>query len=539
MTSPDRGSLPAAAIDLLGRVALTANEASSSDSAILRTLELLIDYFGCPFSQAWEVGAQGEVGRVITPPTSVAASVAEATDGQLAPEFAAELVAEACASGPVWLVNGVPDVPSSIAADASWGAAFAVLLSEGPAVVLAVFGASTIPAELHTSGLQLLGLIGTELGHVLSRERNQARAGAHTRALEAEIARRTAELVSARNAAVAADRARSAFLTAISHDLRTPIHSCLAAAQIAASEPDSDQAALLATVQASAQELLERLDEIVALAKPRPQEQLHPVAARVPTVLAHALSAYDSVMVDSLGTVNVDFDPSLDQEVLLQKAGFLRVVDALFAFFMTVRDGGRIALSLSFADNLLQLAIADCPDPDQRSAWSLVAQAVESVHGTIDVGAETTAPGVRNVRIMIPAARTGVRRIGRSHRVLLVDDTAVTRHLGEAMIRSLGYTVDCVDGGIAAIAAVHEQPYGLVLMDLRMPDMDGMAATRAIRAGHAGDANIDVPIVALTADVVPGVREHALLAGMDDFVTKPFTRNTLATLLQEYVPLPG
>ena len=271
------------------------------------------------------------------------------------------------------------------------------------------------------------------------------------------------------------------------------------------------------------------------VAKPKRAEPLHPVPARVPTVLAHALSAYDDVMADSLGAVNVDFDPSLDHEVLLQKAGFLRVVDALFAFFMTVRDGGHIALSLRFADNLLHVDITGCPDPSERSAWSLVAQAVDSIHGTINT--EQAESGL--VLVTIPAVRTGVQRKGRSLRILLVDDTAVTRHLGEAMIRSLGYTVDCVDGGLPAIAAVHDHAYGLVLMDLRMPDMDGMAATRAIRAGHAGEVNMDVPVVALTADAVPGVREHALLAGMDDFVTKPFTRDTLGTLLRRFVPLPG
>ena len=553
MTSPDRGSLSASAVDTLGRVALIANESRTADTAVKRTLTLLTAYFGGTSGQAWRVSEAGEVGAVIAthgPDTG--------TDRPLAADLnATTVVAQVCESGPVWLHGGRvwtgarPAAQAPASGDgATWGAAFPVLVADTPVAVLAVAGASAIPADVVDSGLVLMRLVGAELGHVLWRERDRARDGAHTRALEAEIARRTEELVSARNSAVAADRARSAFLTAISHDLRTPIHSCLAAAQIAASEPAGDHAALLATVQASAEELLERLDEIVALAKPKPQEQLHPVPARVPTVLAHALSAYDDVLADSLSAVNVEFDPSLDHEVLLQKAGFLRVIDALFAFFMTVRDGGRIALSLGFADNLLYLHIAGCPDPSERSAWSLVSQAVESVHGTIDSSgadssgadsdaADTEEVDTGQVRITIPAVRTGVRRTGRSNRVLLVDDTAVTRHLGEAMIRSLGYTVDCADGGLTAIAAVHDQAYGLVLMDLRMPDMDGMAATRAIRAGHAGEVNIDVPVVALTADVVPGVREHALLAGMDDFVTKPFSKDTLGTLLGRFIPLAG
>ena len=104
--------------------------------------------------------------------------------------------------------------------------------------------------------------------------------------------------------------------------------------------------------------------------------------------------------------------------------------------------------------------------------------------------------------VTAPHVREGVGR-----RVLLVDDTAVTRGLGQAMVSSLGYEVDVADGGKSAIDAVARRAYGLVLMDLRMPDIDGLTATRAIRSGVAGPSAAGLPIVALTAHAVAGARK--------------------------------
>ena len=82
---------------------------------------------------------------------------------------------------------------------------------------------------------------------------------------------------------------------------------------------------------------------------------------------------------------------------------------------------------------------------------------------------------------------------------------------------------------------VAEQPYDLVLMDCMMPDMDGYAATRAIRAAERATGAPRLPIVALTAGALPGDRERCVQVGMDDYLTKPIRRDRLIAVLQQWL----
>lgn len=376
-------------------------------------------------------------------------------------------------------------------------------------------------------------ILGELIGAVRLRELDRERERATASRLGHEIDARSRELVSARNAAVAADRARSAFLAAISHDLRTPIHGSLAAIHLARTADDRSLPELLDTAAVGMTELLERLDELLDLARPPDYANLDPVPARLPSMFSHAMGTYENLSVDSQSALRVELDSSIEREVLLHKAGFLHMMDSLFAFFATVRTEREVRLAVSWADDTIELVVTGCPDPVGRSAWPLVEQAVTSVGGSFDIS--SAPPAGVDITIRVPAVATGTVRHGRGKRVLLVDDTAVTRQLGEAMIRTLGFQVDSVDGGQAAIAAVATRPYGVVLMDLRMAGVDGLAATRAIRSGEAGAAAQEIPVVALTADAATGARENALLAGMDDFVAKPFNREQLGEVLQRFL----
>jgi two-component system, sensor histidine kinase and response regulator len=100
------------------------------------------------------------------------------------------------------------------------------------------------------------------------------------------------------------------------------------------------------------------------------------------------------------------------------------------------------------------------------------------------------------------------------------------------MLKTAGYEVDVADNGIEAVDAVEHQPYDLILMDVHMPSMDGLGATRKIR--ERGPPRGKIPIVALTADAVAGVREQYLAAGMDDFLSKPFNRSELLAVVERW-----
>jgi two-component system sensor histidine kinase/response regulator len=120
-------------------------------------------------------------------------------------------------------------------------------------------------------------------------------------------------------------------------------------------------------------------------------------------------------------------------------------------------------------------------------------------------------------------------------RVLVVDDGEVNQIVAAGILRNLGFDSDLVDNGPDAVEAVAVQSYVAVLMDVRMPGMDGFEATREIRRREQDGRR--TPIIALTAGVTEGERERCLAAGMDDYLTKPMSRASLATTLEQWVPV--
>lgn len=114
--------------------------------------------------------------------------------------------------------------------------------------------------------------------------------------------------------------------------------------------------------------------------------------------------------------------------------------------------------------------------------------------------------------------------------LLLVEDSPVNRSVAEALLHPLGHDIEAAGNGAAALEAVQAARYDLIFMDVAMPQLDGLAATRAIRA--LGGWCAAVPIVAMTASVEPGTREACRRAGMSDFIAKPLLRGELAACLE-------
>ena len=136
-----------------------------------------------------------------------------------------------------------------------------------------------------------------------------------------------------------------------------------------------------------------------------------------------------------------------------------------------------------------------------------------------------------------PAAR--LHPLRRARRVLLAEDNPVNVEVARAMLENLGLETHCARNGQEALHAVHEGGWDAVLMDCQMPVMDGFAATGEIRRHEreAGRART-LPVIAITANALQGDREACLAAGMDDYLSKPFTQQQLAAVIGRWVALP-
>jgi PAS domain S-box-containing protein len=121
-------------------------------------------------------------------------------------------------------------------------------------------------------------------------------------------------------------------------------------------------------------------------------------------------------------------------------------------------------------------------------------------------------------------------------RILLAEDNIVNQQVALGILNKLGLRADVVANGVEAIEALATLPYDLILMDVQMPEMDGLEATRQIRSPDSSVRNHQLPIIAMTAYAIQGDREKFLAAGMDDYVAKPVSPQALAAVLKKWLP---
>lgn len=126
--------------------------------------------------------------------------------------------------------------------------------------------------------------------------------------------------------------------------------------------------------------------------------------------------------------------------------------------------------------------------------------------------------------------------LSRKARILLAEDNITNQQVALGILKKLGLSADAVANGAEAIQALRTIPYDLVLMDVQMPEMDGMEAARVIRDTKSTVLNHDIPIIAMTAHAMHGDREKCLEAGMNDYIAKPVTPRALADALLEWLP---
>ncbi|MEI7673147.1 MAG: response regulator, partial [Deltaproteobacteria bacterium] len=130
-----------------------------------------------------------------------------------------------------------------------------------------------------------------------------------------------------------------------------------------------------------------------------------------------------------------------------------------------------------------------------------------------------------------------IREMGRGvYRILLAEDNITNQQVAVGILRKLGLRADAVANGAEAVKALETLPYDLVLMDVQMPEMNGLEATRHIRNPQSAVQNHQIPIIAMTAGAMQGDREKCLEAGMNDYVSKPISPLALSDALDKWLP---
>jgi two-component system, sensor histidine kinase len=411
---------------------------------------------------------------------------------------------------------------------------------------------------------QLDTALATELANRLA---EQLQAQKKLEDQKAELIAATGALSEARDAAEAASRAKSDFLAMMSHEIRTPMAGMMGMIDLlSGTSLNEEQQDLARVAQESAQNLLAVLNNILDFSKLEAGQVnpesidfsikhsiksvislLGPRAAgrglRLNAILAPDLpiwlrgdpSRIGQVLLNLVGnaikfTEHGSVQISVSHRVLQDSAFELRfdVVDTgcgiptnmlstLFNPF-THADGsvsrkyGSTGLGLAICK---QLCLTMGGDIGVESASGHGSRFWFTVRCQLGRPPEVTAP------LLQPALAPDAADID----ILIVEDNPIIRSLVFKLLARRGYEADQVNNGKEALEAVRAKRYGLVLMDMQMPEMDGLSATKAIRNLRGPERN--VPIVALTANALVGQRETCLAAGMNSFLTKPIKPEAL------------